>query len=55
MILTMTLSRIAPNLMKIGVDSSNGSGSVSRSPTFIQVSVAVDQKDTIPLYVGDVS
>ena len=55
MILTMTLSRIAPNLMKIAIDSNSVSGTMSRNPTLIKVSVVADRKDTIPLYAEDVA
>ena len=55
MILTMTLSRIAPNLMKVGVNSNSVSNTNSRVPSQIQVTVALDRKGTIPLYVEDVA
>ena len=55
MILTMTLSRIAPSSSKVGIDSRHESATSSHMPSQYQQSVARDLQKALPLIVEDVA
>ena len=55
MILTMTLSRIAPSSSKVGIDSRHESATSSHMPSQYQLSVARDLQKALPLIVEDVA
>ena len=55
MILTMTLSRVAPSSTKVGVDSKRDGATSSQNPSQMQISVKHEYEKSASLFVEDVA